>query len=189
MVSRSDFSSRPAFLSNPSLNDPFPTFKTRPFPKYIRPPPTPTTHESNCYRTMESPPLELHCSPPNPTETAADELKEVLLATAPPEDDPLWYDPFTHPEGPPPPPGVVKPRTLTHRNAAVQTEKTDYLPIVPGQCWRCGQSGHGRGSCRRPTLLFCSRCGRVGVLSRECACSRPAVHLRLGEPRRKRSRN
>lgn len=38
------------------------------------------------------------------------------------------------------------------------------------QCWRCGEFGHLRTQCRGPSLLFCSRCNRQGVMSRYCPC-------------------
>lgn len=37
-------------------------------------------------------------------------------------------------------------------------------------CWRCGLPGHTRSSCHGPQILFCSRCGRLGILSRLCPC-------------------
>jgi hypothetical protein len=40
-------------------------------------------------------------------------------------------------------------------------------------CWRCDVPGHSRGDCRAPSVLFCSRCGTMGLLSRECPCPRP----------------
>lgn len=40
------------------------------------------------------------------------------------------------------------------------------------RCWRCGGIGHRRASCRRTAVLFCSGCGKPGVLSRNC-CRRP----------------
>ena len=121
---------------------------------------------------MDSPVLEIHCSPKLETaDEAAAALRDALHNSA---ESPLIWDPFTYPEGPLLPPGLVvtKPRTLTHRNVGVQTEVQDYLPVVPDQCWRCGQSGHSRESCRRPPILFCSRCGKVGTQSRDCPCRR-----------------
>lgn len=35
-------------------------------------------------------------------------------------------------------------------------------------CWRCKQRGHTRLDCRRPPKKFCSRCGKDGILTREC---------------------
>lgn len=35
-------------------------------------------------------------------------------------------------------------------------------------CWRCKQRGHTRQDCRRPPRKFCSRCGKDGVLTRDC---------------------
>ncbi|XP_017487546.1 PREDICTED: uncharacterized protein LOC108375906 isoform X2 [Rhagoletis zephyria] len=38
-------------------------------------------------------------------------------------------------------------------------------------CWRCKGRGHLRFRCRRTKRLFCSRCGRDNVLSRDCPCN------------------
>ena len=39
-------------------------------------------------------------------------------------------------------------------------------------CWRCGETGHVRTECQGPARLFCSRCGRNGIMSRDCTCTR-----------------
>lgn len=43
-----------------------------------------------------------------------------------------------------------------------------FLPVRKRQlCWKCGH----RGTCTRPQLFFCSRCGHIGRLSKTCrAC-------------------
>ncbi|XP_044765235.1 uncharacterized protein LOC123321609 isoform X2 [Coccinella septempunctata] len=67
-----------------------------------------------------------------------------------------------------------------------QTDKDEYLPpntrtvgtmgpqvyieLRPGLCWRCGQGEHTRATCSRTPPLFCSRCGLLGTLSRDCPC-------------------
>lgn len=35
-------------------------------------------------------------------------------------------------------------------------------------CWRCKQRGHTRFDCKRIPRKFCSRCGKDGVLTRDC---------------------
>lgn len=35
-------------------------------------------------------------------------------------------------------------------------------------CWRCKQRGHVRFDCKRPPKRFCSRCGKDGVLTKDC---------------------
>jgi hypothetical protein len=47
------------------------------------------------------------------------------------------------------------------------------LPRPESLCWRCGVPGHSRGDCRPPVVLFCSRCGTMGLMSRDCPCPRP----------------
>jgi len=35
-------------------------------------------------------------------------------------------------------------------------------------CWNCGQRGNRKTNCKRPFKKFCSVCGKIGVLTREC---------------------
>jgi len=43
-------------------------------------------------------------------------------------------------------------------------------------CWRCKQRGHTRFDCKRPPRKFCSRCGKDGVLTRDCHPRRETTH-------------
>ncbi|CAH1107054.1 unnamed protein product [Psylliodes chrysocephalus] len=45
-----------------------------------------------------------------------------------------------------------------------------FLRIGLDICWRYGGTGHHRNVCTRPPILFCSRCGQIGVMSRNCPC-------------------
>jgi hypothetical protein len=47
------------------------------------------------------------------------------------------------------------------------------LPQPESLCWRCGVPSHSRGDCRAPVVLFCSRCGTMGLMFRDCPCPRP----------------
>lgn len=54
-----------------------------------------------------------------------------------------------------------------------------YLPVQQQQlCWRCGRSGHSRATCKGGYRLFCSRCGLVGVMSRDCSCGGESREVR-----------
>jgi hypothetical protein len=48
-------------------------------------------------------------------------------------------------------------RHCTHLRAAVLS-------------WRCGQTGHFRRECTRSVKIFCSRCRKDGVMSKDCPC-------------------
>lgn len=73
-----------------------------------------------------------------------------------------------------------------------------YMPVhLKNLCWRCGEAGHKRFTCKKTPLLFCSRCGLCGIMSRTCKCSdarkiirkRQSLKSRLnGQPPLKRPR-
>lgn len=54
-----------------------------------------------------------------------------------------------------------KPRTPKPTVAATAYDRNEC-------CWRCKQRGHTRFKCERPPKKFCSRCGKDGVLTRDC---------------------
>lgn len=45
-----------------------------------------------------------------------------------------------------------------------------HLPVHLDLCWRCGYPGHRRNHCTGKPLMFCSRCGNVGIMSCHCPC-------------------
>ncbi|XP_044748823.1 serine/threonine-protein kinase Sgk1-like [Coccinella septempunctata] len=45
-----------------------------------------------------------------------------------------------------------------------------YLELRPDMCWRCGQGEHSRTHCTGNSILFCSSCGLLGTLTRNCPC-------------------
>jgi hypothetical protein len=66
------------------------------------------------------------------------------------------------------------PRPTPPERAAAPKNST--AQPTPGQqsstplCWRCGQSGHFRHECTGPVKIFCSRCRKEGVMSKDCPC-------------------
>ena len=73
------------------------------------------------------------------------------------------------------------PTTPRHHD---NTPQEKFLPVHLGLCWRCGGTGHQRSHCRRERQLFCSRCGRIGTMSRRCSCPEASTsrqHARSGE--------
>lgn len=42
------------------------------------------------------------------------------------------------------------------------------IEIHADTCWRCGQRGHSRSRCQNRAVAFCSRCGKTGVLTKDC---------------------
>lgn len=63
-------------------------------------------------------------------------------------------------------------------NRTTQTRATAPTRIEncynPDCCWHCGETGHGRNECRNPGTKFCSKCGRIGLLSSACCNRRTA---------------
>ncbi|XP_044761070.1 uncharacterized protein LOC123318488 [Coccinella septempunctata] len=45
-----------------------------------------------------------------------------------------------------------------------------YLELRHNMCWRCGQGEHSRAHCTGTPILFCSSCGLLGTLTRNCTC-------------------
>lgn len=74
------------------------------------------------------------------------------------------------------------PITVAVRSVATQTAIPERrpeadeprVPIRPGTCWNCGKVGHRRVVCTEATTLFCSWCGKRGVLSRDCCGEKAA---------------
>ncbi|XP_076298558.1 uncharacterized protein LOC143217809 [Lasioglossum baleicum] len=64
------------------------------------------------------------------------------------------------------PTATMNPRPLMHQTPTNSENPGDYSPVT--HCWRCKQRGHVRFECRNKYRKFCSRCGRDGVLTREC---------------------
>lgn len=88
--------------------------------------------------------------------------------TAIPEVNPETDD-FSDPFGPLQPEDLY-PAPLTIRRWRAEQRARSFVPITTDTCWRCGKTGHQRGSCPNTALMFCSRCGRIGTLSRNCTC-------------------
>lgn len=51
-----------------------------------------------------------------------------------------------------------------------ETHDPNRVPVELNVCWRCGTPGHTRERCEKGALLFCSRCGIIGIKSRDCPC-------------------
>ena len=56
--------------------------------------------------------------------------------------------------------------------ATPTTTRTLFLATKQNLCWRCGRPGHRRDSCQHDPVLFCSGCGKLGVMSKNCVCRR-----------------
>lgn len=126
---------------------------------------------------MESPVLEL-------TATAAPDEDPLLqaLEEAMRDDDSdrnsiisrLFTDPSSVPRFVADP--IYLRREADRLQARRDARRTKYIDVHrPHLCWRCGNTGHTRRECRSPGRLFCSRCGRCEILSRDCPCPRPAA--------------
>lgn len=63
--------------------------------------------------------------------------------------------------------------TSTPRPPAQASHSRAPIPNPSAACWRCGSSAHRRSECNGIPVLFCSRCGRRGIFSKDCTCPRP----------------
>lgn len=64
----------------------------------------------------------------------------------------------------------LHPVPLTIQRWRAEQRAKAFVNISADTCWRCGKTGHQRGTCPNMALMFCSRCGRIGTLSRDCTC-------------------
>jgi len=65
--------------------------------------------------------------------------------------------------------------TIEKQRRELRNKKTTTGPAVAAAtycreecCWKCKQRGHTRFDCKRPPKKFCSRCGKDGVLTKDC---------------------
>lgn len=57
----------------------------------------------------------------------------------------------------------------TSRNRQPPTAATPRkIEIHSDTCFRCGQRGHTRNRCPNRAVVFCSGCGKTGILTRNC---------------------
>lgn len=122
---------------------------------------------------------ELTLTPPTKTKSPEEEICDYQATTSTTEVSAGPYyqdfdniDPFTDPFGSTSNlPEYPVPLTIQRwREQQEASKKPKFIQLTNDTCWRCGDSGHQRQSCRRPPILFCSRCGQVGVMSKRCQC-------------------
>ncbi|XP_044763336.1 uncharacterized protein LOC123320194 [Coccinella septempunctata] len=64
---------------------------------------------------------------------------------------------------------TVRPATRTVSTNGIQV----FLELRTRSCWKCGGEGHTRERCQGSRVKFCSGCGLMGVLSRDCCVRAP----------------
>lgn len=141
--------------------------------------------EDESEQNLDYPEMGTECSPsritaPVSTTEIPVEIKEAdthldqVTATRPTAE--VYYDnwdkidPFTDPFGSSTQDIYPVPETIRRWRAENQAVTPKFITLTSETCWRCGGTGHQRDSCTRPSIIFCSRCGKVGTLSRRCQC-------------------
>lgn len=56
-------------------------------------------------------------------------------------------------------------RNMRQQPAAAPARK---IELHADTCWKCGERGHGRSRCPNRAVTFCSRCGKTGILTKDC---------------------
>jgi hypothetical protein len=110
-------------------------------------------------------------SQPNPG-TPARKTEELPLsrpATSPRQELQPPTRPTPRPKIPATGRSEIRGRRITPTDAASKHRGS----LTPDPSGRCDVPRHSRGDCRAPLVIFCSRCGTMGLLSRECPCPRP----------------
>lgn len=95
-----------------------------------------------------------------------------------------------------PKPEKVSPRTP--EKSSVENKTQVNQPSHPNKvypdytrntsCWRCGRRSHMRDDCRSQPKLFCSWCGQLGTMTKNCNCPKPE-NLNNSQTNRGRSGN
>lgn len=72
------------------------------------------------------------------------------------------------------PTGSLHPLPTPSNRITLSTRPEASQPL----CWRCGEYGHFRNQCKGPSKLFCSRCLKANIMTKDCTCSQPPGNAR-----------
>jgi hypothetical protein len=147
-----------------------------------------TTQPPHCRRkTPTTPPPEAESTTPAPTTDQTldleweivDEVDAALTGMGSPAALPpaRRTDPDSHTTRP----NLPRRSSMTGRSGTKGRQTANAVSTrkhPESLCWRCGVPRHSRGACRAPAVLFCFRCGTIGLMSKDCPCPRtPAAPL------------
>lgn len=113
--------------------------------------------------------------PDNHFVATREQLEPINTMATPPRQLPVSFRDRSQPS-----PRENTPVTTNLTTTNRPTPSTSNVNVSQPLCWRCGEIGHFRNQCKGRSKLFCSRCLKENVLTKDCSCNKPGNANRAG---------